>query len=132
MSNDAMGLVYQAAYKAVGLSGHEAACGRYRRAVDAALEVARGHIAAEALRMATAVAVMAGQRAHDAAITAYFAAGSLAHGVSREDRVRAAINAACPLIQAEALRDAASYAHDGATSDWLFQRAGAIERGEVA
>lgn len=131
MSDDALGLAHEAALRAVGVPWDYPAAERYRRAVNAAIEAVRGHIAAEALRMATAVAVVAGQQVHDAAITAYFAAGSLAHGVSREDRVRAAINAACPLIQAEALRDAASYANDSETSDWLFQRAGAIERGEV-
>lgn len=53
MSNEAMKLAYEAAYRAVGLTGQERhACARYRSAVDAALEVLKPVIAAEALRKA--------------------------------------------------------------------------------
>lgn len=132
-SNQALSLAYQAAYRAVGLTGHEVAAARYRRAVDAAIEVLKPSIAAEALRMATTVNVSRGEgheRVYDAAMMAYYSArlGSAGRGV----RLKAAIDAATPLIEAGALRAAADSAWlpDGAR--WpLNQLAEEIEKGEV-
>lgn len=131
--NEVMGQAYDAACRAVGLVGHEAAAQRYRNAVDAALEVLKPAIAAEALRMAAAVNVSRGEgreRVYDAAIIGYFAVRI--HEIGRERRIKAAIDAAAPLIEAGALRAAAEAVEMPPGAAWpLKLRAEAIERGEV-
>lgn len=53
MTNEQLALAYQAAYRAVGLTGDEVyACARYRNAVDAALVACKPFIEAGALRAA--------------------------------------------------------------------------------
>lgn len=145
-SNESMALAYEAAYRAVGLTGAEThACRRYRAAVDAALEVLRPAIGAEALRMVAVARTVAGEDVPEQreqirrmAMAAYYMAGAAA---GREARVMAAVDAVAPLISADALREAADASNtvpygvygigDETWRGWLRERAERIEKGEV-
>lgn len=133
-SNEAMALAYQAGLTRVGLVGHEVAAQRYRAAIDAAVEVLKPHIAAEALRMLATVNVSGAQgreRVYEVASMAYYAV-RLATTEGRDTRIRAAIDAATPLIEAGALRAAALNPAMPAGAAWpLNQLADEIEKGEV-
>lgn len=127
-SNEAMGLAYAAGLTRVGLVGHEVAAQRYRNAIDAAVEVLKPHIAAEALRMLAGVNVSGAQgreRVYEVA--------SMATTEGRDTRIRAAIDAATPLIEAGALRAAALNPAMPAGAAWpLNQLAEDIEKGEAS